>query len=257
MLIGPKPAGLRAGAAAVVPGAAALLPPAAVAAAPEGVGVVPAATLGAAPTGCVFCDGQGGSSACATGMMPPNDAITIQNGLERSMKGGIIMGRRTHAGRILPNSGMLDTDARLALIHDWLSRELHLPQVRIEVASSDASFRRYFRAWSGAGTYFINAAPTEKEDVRPYLKVTRLLEELGAHVPHVHEADSARGLLLLEDLGTMSYLQQLERGGDSGQLYADALEALANIQLHGSAACAQLPPYGRGELARELALMPE
>jgi N-acetylmuramate 1-kinase len=76
-------------------------------------------------------------------------------------------------------------------------------------------------------------------------------------VPHVHEADSARGLLLLEDLGTMPYLQQLERGGDSERLYADALAALANIQLHGSAACAQLPPYGRSELAREMALMPE
>ena len=189
--------------------------------------------------------------------MLPNDAITIQNGIERSMKGSIIMARRTHAGRIPPNSGMLDTDARRALIHDWLSRELHLPQVRIEVASSDASFRRYFRAWSGASTYIVMDAPPEKEDVRPYLKVSRLLEELGAHVPHVHEADSARGLLLLEDLGTQPYLQQLERGGDSERLYADALAALANIQLHGSAACAQLPPYGRSELAREMALMPE
>jgi aminoglycoside/choline kinase family phosphotransferase len=190
-------------------------------------------------------------------MMLPNDAITIQNGLERSMKGGIIMARRIHAGRIPPNSGMLDTDARLALIHDWLSRELHLAQVRIELASSDASFRRYFRACSGARTYIVMDAPPEKEDVRPYLKVSRLLEDLGAHVPHVHEADRARGLLLLEDLGTTPYLQQLERGGDSERLYADALAALANIQLHGGAACAQLPPYGRSELAREMALMPE
>jgi len=152
---------------------------------------------------------------------------------------------------------MLDTDARLALIHDWLSRELHFSQARIEVASSDASFRRYFRVWNGTTTYIVMDAPPEKEDVRPYLKVSRLLEELGAHVPHVHEADSARGLLLLEDLGTTSYLQQLERGGDSEALYGDALAALANIQLHGAPACAQLPPYGRSELAREMALMPE
>jgi N-acetylmuramate 1-kinase len=190
-------------------------------------------------------------------MMLPNHAITIQNGLERSMKGGIIMARRTHAGRKPPDSCMPDTDARLALIHDWLSRELHLAQLRIEVASSDASFRRYLRVWSATSSYIVMDAPPEKEDVGPYLKVSRLLEELGAHVPHVHEADSGRGLLLLEDLGTTSYLQQLERGGDSEALYADALAALANIQLHGSAACAQLPPYGRSELARELALMPE
>jgi N-acetylmuramate 1-kinase len=152
---------------------------------------------------------------------------------------------------------MLDTDARLALIHDWLSRELHLGAVRIEVASSDASFRRYFRVFRDAATFIVMDAPPRQEDVRPYLKVSGLLEALGAHVPHVHEADVRRGLLLLEDLGTTSYLQQLERGGDSEHLYADALGALANIQLQGAEVCAQLPPYGRSELARELALMPE
>src|SRR5215469_7151413 len=152
---------------------------------------------------------------------------------------------------------MSEDDPRLGLIDEWLSRELRLQQVRIAVASSDASFRRYFRVSSGAASYIVMDAPPDKEDVRPYLKVARLLEQLGAHVPHVHEADVARGLLLLEDLGTIPYLQQLERGGDSERLYADALAALANIQLRGSAACAQLPPYGRSELAREMALMPE
>ena len=91
--------------------------------------------------------------------MPPNEAMTIHNGLERSMKGGIIMVRRSHAGRKNPNSRMLDTDARLALIHDWLSRELHLPQARIEAASSDASFRRYFRVFGGPSTYIVMDAP--------------------------------------------------------------------------------------------------
>jgi hypothetical protein len=189
-------------------------------------------------------------------MMLPNEAMTIQYGFERSMKSGIIMARHSHADRKNSHS-MSNNDARLTLIHDWLSRELQLPRLRIEVASSDASFRRYFRAFAGAATYIVMDAPPEKEDVRPYLKVSRLLEEIGVHVPHVHEADATRGLLLLEDLGTTPYLQRLERGGDSELLYADALAALANIQLHGTAACTQLPPYGRSELAREMALMPE
>ena len=189
--------------------------------------------------------------------MLPHDAITIQNGLERSMKGGIIMVRRSHAGRKTHNSHMLETDARLALLRDWLSRELRLQAARLEVASSDASFRRYFRVFSAGASFIVMDAPPEKEDVRPYLKVSRLLEELGAHVPHVHEADVARGLLLLEDLGTTPYLQSLQGGGDSERLYAAALEALGNIQLRGAAACAQLAPYGRSELAREMALMPE
>jgi aminoglycoside/choline kinase family phosphotransferase len=152
---------------------------------------------------------------------------------------------------------MPETDARLALIHDWLSRELHLPVTRIEPASSDASFRRYFRVFSSAQTYVVMDAPPQQEDVRPYLKVSALLEALGVHVPHVHETDRARGLLLLEDLGTTLYLERLAAGGDAGRLYADALDALAVIQVRGGAACGELAPYGRAELAREMALMPE
>ena len=131
---------------------------------------------------------------------------------------------------------MLETDARLALIQDWLTSALRLKVRAVEPASSDASFRRYFRVFLDGATYIVMDAPADKEDVRPYLKVTALLQGLGVHVPHVHERDVARGLLLLEDLGTMPYLQQLERGGDSERLYADALAALANIQLHGVAA---------------------
>ena len=129
--------------------------------------------------------------------------------------------------------------------------------MRIEPASSDASFRRYFRAFCRDGTYVVMDAPPGKEDVRPYLKVSRLLESLGAHVPHVHEADVARGLLLLEDLGATPYLQRFEAGDDPERLYGDALEALADIQVRGRAACARAAPYGRSELAREMALMPE
>jgi N-acetylmuramate 1-kinase len=152
---------------------------------------------------------------------------------------------------------MSETDARLALIHDWLLRELRLPVTRVEPASSDASFRRYFRVFSGADTYVVMDAPPQKEDVGPYLKVSALLEELGAHVPHVHEADRTRGLLLLEDLGTTLYLERLVGGGDSERLYADALDALATIQVRGAAACAELARYDRRELEREMGLMPE
>jgi len=173
------------------------------------------------------------------------------------MKGGIIMVRRSPAGRKTLARHMVETDARLALIHDWLTRELRLPLERIEPASSDASFRRYLRAFAGGATYVVMDAPPHKEDVRPYLKVSALLEALGAHVPHIHHADAARGLLLLEDLGTTLYLERLEAGDDTERLYADALEALAAIQVRGRAACAQLAPYGRTELAREMALMPE
>jgi N-acetylmuramate 1-kinase len=152
---------------------------------------------------------------------------------------------------------MHETDARVALIRDWLSRDLHLPVARLEPASSDASFRRYFRAFAGAATYVVMDAPPGKEDVRPYLKISRLLAGVGAHVPHVHEADAERGLLLLEDLGTTHYLERLYAGDDPVRLYGDALAALVDIQVRGTEASLELPPYDAPALSRELALMPE
>jgi hypothetical protein len=128
---------------------------------------------------------------------------------------------------------------------------------RIEPASADASFRRYFRAFNNGATYIIMDAPPGKEDVRPYLKVTRLLETLGAHVPHVHQADTDRGLLLLEDLGGTHYLSRFNAGEDPERLYGDALRVLADVQVRGRDAAAELPPYDREPLAREVGLMPE
>jgi hypothetical protein len=152
---------------------------------------------------------------------------------------------------------MHESDARVALIREWLTRDLRLPLARLELASSDASFRRYFRAFADGVTYVVMDAPPGKEDVGPYLKVSGLLAGVGAHVPQVHEADSARGLLLLEDLGTTQYLERLHAGDDPAPLYADAFTALVNIQVRGAAASLELSPYDEPALARELALMPE
>jgi N-acetylmuramate 1-kinase len=152
---------------------------------------------------------------------------------------------------------MPETDARLALIREWLSRDLRLAPERLEPASSDASFRRYFRAFCPGSTYIVMDAPPEKEEVRPYLQVARLLESLGAHVPHVHASDVGRGLLLLEDLGNTLYLERLSNGADPDRLYGEALAVLAQIQVRGLAAAGELPPYDGHALGSELALMPE
>ena len=171
------------------------------------------------------------------------------------MRDGIIMAGLESRRPKTPQ--MIDSDARLALLEGWLSRELGLKVHGVEPASSDASFRRYFRVMCDERTYIVMDAPPGKEDVRPYLHVTGLLEPLGIHVPHVYEADVDRGLLLLEDLGGTHYLARLAGAGDTQRLYEDALDALARIQLRGTEAAKELTAYDRGPLLREMALMPE
>ena len=149
-------------------------------------------------------------------------------------------------------------DLRIQLIHAWLQRDLGWSPVRLEPASADASFRRYFRVWNAAGaTRVVMDAPPDKEDIGPYLKVARLLAGCGVHVPHVDAADPARGLVLLEDLGSTHMLAALQAGADAGALYAAALAALTRIQARGLEAARELPPYDRATLEREMALCPE
>jgi N-acetylmuramate 1-kinase len=151
----------------------------------------------------------------------------------------------------------MSDDLRFDLVRDWVSRDLRLSPKRIEPASSDASFRRYFRVFTDIGTHIVMDAPPGREDVRPYLNVSVMLETAGVHVPRVYEWDTERGLLLLEDLGTRQYLPALQRGGDADQLYQDALQSLADFQVRGRDSAFELPPYDREVLVREMALMPE
>src|SRR5580658_209036 len=152
---------------------------------------------------------------------------------------------------------MSHADERFSLVTDWVTRELRLTPRLIEPASSDASFRRYFRVFHEGGTHIVMDAPPGREDVRPYLNITVMLETAGVHVPRVYEWDAARGLVLLEDLGTRQYLPALQNGADADALYRDALEALANIQVRGRESAFELPVYDREVLVREMALMPE
>jgi N-acetylmuramate 1-kinase len=66
-----------------------------------------------------------------------------------------------------------------------------------------------------------------------------------------------QGFLLLSDLGTRQYLDELAAGADVERLYSDALAALVILQTRGQEAAAALPPYDRAALVREMELMPE
>jgi aminoglycoside/choline kinase family phosphotransferase len=149
-------------------------------------------------------------------------------------------------------------DPRLAQLRDWLKGQHGIDPGSIEVASADASFRRYFRVRGAAGASFIVMdAPPDKEDLPGYLRVSALLEGCGVHVPKVHAADAAQGHALLEDLGGTHMLTALNRGASAETLYAEALDELARLQLAGNAASRELPPYDRATLLREMQLLPD
>jgi N-acetylmuramate 1-kinase len=97
-------------------------------------------------------------------------------------------------------------------------------------------------------------APPEKEDCRPFVHVAGLLREAGVHAPQVHAQDLEQGFLLLADLGTRTYLQELGPG-NAPQLFADATVALVRWQL--ATRSGVLPPYDEALLRREMQLFPD
>jgi N-acetylmuramate 1-kinase len=149
------------------------------------------------------------------------------------------------------------SDSRLTLLKEWVARDLGFEGCRVEPASADASFRRYFRLTRGAETCIVMDAPPEKEPLGPFVAVARALIGIGLNVPVILARDVDRGLLLLSDLGTRQYLDELEAGGDVERLYSDALAALVTLQTRGQEAAGSLPPYDRAALLREMELMPE
>jgi N-acetylmuramate 1-kinase len=143
---------------------------------------------------------------------------------------------------------------RLHILRLWLSRELGTEDFDLAPASSDASFRRYFRATHNSRHYIVMDAPPAHEDCGPFVRVARLFGEAGAHVPKVLAQDMAQGFLLLTDLGNTTYLAALSEG-DAHKLYLDANAALIRIQLASKPSV--LPEYDRALLTRELSLFPD
>jgi aminoglycoside/choline kinase family phosphotransferase len=150
---------------------------------------------------------------------------------------------------------MIHADPRREALERWLASELGGERFTLTPASEDASFRRYFRATLDDGSSLIAMdAPPDKEDCRPFVHVARLLHEAGVHAPKVRARDLAQGFLLLTDLGTRTYMQELAPG-NAPRLFADATDALIRWQL--ATRPEELPPYDEALLRREMQLFPD
>jgi aminoglycoside/choline kinase family phosphotransferase len=146
-------------------------------------------------------------------------------------------------------------DERRNRLEQWLATPLHGARFTLTPASEDASFRRYFRATLEDGRTFVAMdAPPQKEDCRPFVRIARLLQDAGVHAPSVHAQDVEAGFLLLSDLGTRTYLAELN-AANADPLMSDAIDALIRWQL--ATRAGELPPYDEALLRREMGLFPE
>jgi N-acetylmuramate 1-kinase len=110
----------------------------------------------------------------------------------------------------------------------------------------DASNRSYLRVGSWPNSHVVMVMPreaTKSEEASkgeapqelPFVNVHRYLESLGVRVPRILRYDVAQGLMVLEDLGDVTFERALQDSTTEG-LYTRAVDLLARMRAAAEAA---------------------
>ena len=147
-------------------------------------------------------------------------------------------------------------DLRTISLLDWLENDLLMIVDSCQLASSDASFRRYFRIKTPEGSFVVMDAPPDKENTEPFIRVAELLAQIKVNVPIIFQQNTVEGFLLLEDFGSQCFLDQLTLENATA-LYSSAFDALLLMQSQTSIEHCDLPAYNEALLQRELGIFEE
>lgn len=123
----------------------------------------------------------------------------------------------------------MSIDKRLQQLENWLHNQLSLPPFRIEVASADASFRRYFRIITEQQTWIAMDAPPDRESCEPFVHIATMIEASGVQAPHIYHWNKEEGFMLISDLGSQDYLDLLT-DNTADHMYRDAIDSIIKMQ---------------------------
>lgn len=122
--------------------------------------------------------------------------------------------------------------------------------------AGDASNRSYDRLEDTAlgAAVLMNAPPEKGEDIRPFVKMTNWLLDVGASAPRILASDADAGLLLLEDFGDDLYARLCAKHPAlETPLYTAAVDAL--VHLAKAPPPTDIAPYDAATYLREAQLL--
>ena len=79
----------------------------------------------------------------------------------------------------------MDSLKRIDLLKNWVSKKLQI-DFSISTASSDASFRSYFRIKTLEDSFIVMDAPPQNESIESFLKIGKMLNSIEVNVPHIY-----------------------------------------------------------------------
>ena len=138
-------------------------------------------------------------------------------------------------------------------LKSWINENLE-ENIDYEPASSDASFRRYFRLNYNNRSYIVMDAPPDKEPLTSYIDITGILLENNLRVPQIYKIDKKNGFLLLEDFGKKPLLSVL-KGSNYDEYYNAAIKTVIKLQKINKNN--NLKEYSKKILKHEMALFNE
>ena len=139
------------------------------------------------------------------------------------------------------------------LAHGW-------GEAKCDLLAADASFRHYYRLSAADGTRAVLMdAPPDKEDTRPFTRITCILEVYGIHAPHIRARDEELGFLLLEDMGDARLSRVLQQKPEQElTLYTQAMDILVTLyKQRATYPHTEVKPYDEKEYQRELGIFTE
>jgi aminoglycoside/choline kinase family phosphotransferase len=138
----------------------------------------------------------------------------------------------------------------MSKIKEWLERTSY-KNYSIEAALADASFRKYYRLRDGDKTALLMDSSLELNSLKSFLDVNARLIDADVCAPKILEQNIEDGYLILEDFGTMHYLDLLNQNNYKA-FYTKAINSILKMQ---KADTDGLPLYDKKFLHAEMNLM--
>ena len=145
---------------------------------------------------------------------------------------------------------------RNILFKSWIGNSIDAIISRIEPASSDASFRSYYRIILNNGDTFIAVdSPPEHENNKKFMRIGQILDDMGISVPKIIDSELNHGFLIMSDLGINTMLDKLTSNIQySSDYYKKAITVISKIQHNGTSSHSELPLYDRDMMLNEMEL---
>jgi len=137
-------------------------------------------------------------------------------------------------------------------IKAWLEKTIY-KDYDIKIASSDASFRKYYRLSLDDKSVLLMDSSLEIDSLKPFIDVTSKLSCVEVNVPIILEKNLADGFLIINDFGDTHYLDVLNEDNFK-ELYKKAMLEIIKMQ---ESNVEFLPIYDKEFLHFEMDLMSE